>query len=128
MLKIKMADGVERDVLENTVIYPSYNTAIRNRFEIHMDSEAMSLDDFIALFSDENTSEIHLINEINADSEVQKTDTVYYDYSIISSIGLQRAMSSDIKTGEPTETINLVAVLEQPTYIEKQLKSLGIKI
>ena len=128
MLKIRLKNGEEYEALPGTAIYPSYNSNARNRFEIHMKSDAMDITQFIALFSADNTSEIHIINEVEVDGKTNTVDTAYFDYSVIASIGLQRSMQVDVETGNPTENIELVAVLEQLTFVEKQLKALGINI
>ena len=124
MLKIRLANEKEYEVLPSTVIYPGYGNA-RSKFEIHMTEDAMSLDDFVALFVESNTAKIRLIEEL--DNE-QKTDVTYYDYIIVASVGLQRVTDVSVQTGEPNVSVELVAVLEQLSYIEKQLKTLGINI
>lgn len=128
MTKIKLMDGVEREVFESTAIHPSYNTNSRNRLEIYMDSSAMSLSDFVSLFSEANTEEIHIIGEVNLDGKTKTIDTAYLGYSYVSSVGLQRSSTTNLETGEPVEVVALVAVLEQLTYVEKQLKAMGVNI
>lgn len=128
MTKIKLMDGVEREVFESTAIHPSYNTNSRNRLEIYMDSSAMSLSDFVSLFSEANTEEIHIIGEVNLDGKTKTIDTAYFGYSYVSSVGLQRSSTTNLETGEPVEVVALVAVLEQLTYVEKQLKAMGVNI
>ena len=51
----------------------------------------------------------------------------YFDYSIIASIGKKRVSSTSTSTGEVSSALELVVELEQLTYIEKQLKALGIQ-
>lgn len=123
MLKIRLANEKEYAVLPSTVIYPGYGNT-RSKFEIHMDQDAMSLNDFVALFTEENTKEIRLIEELE---KGQKTDVTYYDYIIVSSVGLQRVSNISVQTGEQTNSVHLVAILEQLTYIEKQLKALNVQ-
>lgn len=118
-MKIKLKNGTSYDVLDNTAIYPSYGSG-RNRMEIHMVKDSMPFADFESLFTKENTSEIHFIN---GDSDV-----AYFDYSIVSSIGKERISITSNTTGEVTSEIQLVVKLEQLTYIEKQLTSLGINV
>lgn len=123
MIKIALSNGKEYEVLANTVIHPGYGNT-RSKFEIHMYQDYMSLDDFVALFTDENTKEIRLV-EVLGDG--QKTDVTYYDYVIVASVGLQRVTNVSVQTGEQTVSVELVAVLEQLTYIEKQLKALNVQ-
>ena len=120
MIKIRLADGAEYPVLENTAIYPGASN-VRSRFEIHMAQDAMSVGEFTGLFTDESrTSEMHLVGD--------NTDVAYFDYCIAASAGLRRVTSTAVETGEPVVSVELVAELEQLTYIEKQLKALGINI
>lgn len=120
MLKIRLTDGAEYPVLENTAIYPGASN-VRSRFEIHMAQDAMSVGEFTALFTDESkTSEMHLVGN--------NTDIAYFDYCIAASVGLRRVTATNVETGEPIVSLELVAELEQLTYIEKQLKTLGIGV
>ena len=41
---------------------------------------------------------------------------------------MQRSAATNLETGEPVEVVALVAVLEQLTYVEKQLKAMGVNI
>lgn len=123
MLKIKFADGTEKEVLENTTLYPTYHASMRNRMEIHMDGEAMTLSGFEMLMKDPGkTSEMHLIHTENG------SDMGYMDYTIPLSIGKKRISVTDLSTGAVREEMHLVAELEQLTHIEKQLDALGIKV
>lgn len=122
MLKIRFKDGKEYNVLSNTAIYPSYNTNSRNKFEIHMEESSMSLEEFELLFNEDNTSEIHLINDESG------SDVAYFDYIILSSVGKKLITTQNISTNELVKNLELVAELEQITYIEKQLKQLNIEI
>lgn len=121
MLKVKMKDGKEYPVLSNTAVYPSYSLA-RNRMEICMAEDAMTIDEFERIFTEDNTSEIHLID---TDS---KSDVAYYNYSVIASIGKQRKSSIAVESAQQVNTVELVVVLEQLTYLEVQLKNLGLTV
>ena len=59
MLKIKLANNSEYEVLENTAIYPSYGAG-RNKMEIHMNVDSMTVEEFEGFFTEANTAEIHL--------------------------------------------------------------------
>lgn len=120
MLKIKLADGAEYDVLENTAVYPAYGAG-RSRFEIHMAADAMDTAVFEALFTDESkTCELRLIGD--------QFDTAYFHYVIVSAIGKKRVERTSPTTGEVMACLELVAELEQLTYIEQQLRALGIAV
>lgn len=122
MIKIKFSDNSEIEVLANTAVYPSMSASNRSRMEIHLAENAMALDAFEALFSDEaKTASIHLINTENG------SDVTYSNYSIVASIGKKSVATVNYQTGATASEMQLVAELEQLTYIEQQLKALGIK-
>ena len=121
-LKIKLKNGNEYEVLQQTVVYPSGSPALRSRMEIHMAADAMGLEDFAALFGDAQTSELHLINTETG------SDVTYKNYSLVASVGKQRVDETDYTTGTSTSSLQLVVVLEQLTYIEQQLAALGVQI
>lgn len=121
MLKVKLKSGYEYPVLPTTAIYPSYS-ADRNRMEICMAEDSMSITEFEKLFNEYNTSEIHLIDTENG------SDVAYYNYSIVSSIGKRRKSSVSVESAQPVTTVELVVVLEQLSYLEIQLKNLGVVI
>ena len=131
MLKLKFADNTEKEVLQDTVIYPSGSPSIRSRMEVHMAADAMSLPDFEALMSDPaKTGTLRLI-ETGADEaggEMIVRDTAYSAYTLVASVGKQRVDKLNYTSGQPASEVHLVAVLEQLTYIEQQLAALGVQI
>ena len=131
MLKLKFADNSEKEVLQDTVIYPSGSPSVRSRMEVHMSANAMPLQDFEALMSDPaKTGTLRLI-ETGADGaggEMIVRDTVYSTYTLVASVGKQRVDKLDYTRGQPASEIHLVAVLEQLTYIEQQLAALGVQM
>ena len=58
MVKIKLSNGTEYEVLPITAVYPSYASNVRNRMEIHMSLDAMTDAEFITLFSDKELTSI----------------------------------------------------------------------
>ena len=131
MLKLKFADNTEREILQDTTIYPSGSSAVRSRMEIHMAEDAMSLTEFEAVMSDpKKTSALRLIETSIAEdgTEITVRDTLYSAYTLIASLGKQRVDKLDYTSGQPAGEAHLVAVLEQLTYIEQQLAALGISV
>lgn len=131
MLKLKFADNTEKEVLQDTVIYPSGSPSIRSRMEVHMAADAMSLPDFEALMSDPvKTGTLRLIEtgSDEAGGEAVLRDTAYSAYTLVSSVGKQRVDKLNYTSGQPASEVHLVAVLEQLTYIEQQLAALGVQI
>ena len=124
MISVTFANGNKINVLEDTVVYPSGTSTVRNKMEIHADKDSMSLDEFIVLFNDESMNEIRIQEVIDGKT---KYDTLYKDYGIISSIGLKRVEKYNVSSSQIETSVHLVAVLEQLTYIEKQLKALNVK-
>lgn len=131
MLKLKFADNTEKEVLQDTVIYPSGSPSIRSRMEVHIAADAMSLPDFEALMSDPaKTGTLRLIEtgSDEAGGEAVLRDTAYSAYTLVSSVGKQRVDKLNYTSGQPASEVHLVAVLEQLTYIEQQLAALGVQM
>ena len=138
MLTIKFADNSEYAIHEDTTVYPSGNSTVRSRMEIHMAGDAMSLADFEALVTDaEKTETIRIIrtelekrtNEATGEEsqiEVVVSDIAYTAYTEVARRGKDRVDVTDHATGVTTSETHLVAVLEQLTYMEQQLRKLGL--
>ena len=114
---------------KETVIYPSGNAAVRNRLEIHLAEDAMSWADFEALLAGD-LSEITLeeyaeqATSAGADDEQPAEPQLLYSttarqYTILAEIGRKRVDTIDPLTAQITSEMHLVAVLEQPLYIEQ---------
>lgn len=114
---------------KETVIYPSGNAAVRNRLEIHLAEDAMSWADFEALLTGD-LSEITLeeyaeqATAAGADDEQPAEPKLLYSttarqYTILAEIGRKRVDTIDPLTAQITSEMHLVAVLEQPLYIEQ---------
>lgn len=119
MIKIKLSNGAEYEVLPVTAVYPSYSSTVRNRMEIHMTTEAMTDTEFITLFSDkELTKTIHIINTESG------ADITYDGYNEPVSIGISRSDSVDVATGVVITEYHLVASLEQLTHQEADVRAM----
>lgn len=117
MVKIKLSNGTEYEVLPVTAVYPSYSSNSRSRMEIHMPLDAMTDAEFITLFSDKDlTKKISIINT-ETDSNI-----TYEGYNEPFSIGVSRYDTIVVATGEPVEEYHLVANLEQLTYQEADVR------
>lgn len=114
---------------KETVIYPSGVAAVRNRLEIHLAEDAMSWADFEALLAGD-LSEITLeeyaeqATAASADDEQPAKPQLLYSttarqYTILAEIGRKRVDTIDPLTAQITSEMHLVAVLEQPLYIEQ---------
>ena len=114
---------------KETVIYPSGNAAVRNRLEIHLAEDDMSWADFEALLAGD-LSEITLqeyaeqATAAGADDEQPAKPQLLYSttarqYTILAEIGRKRVDTIDPLTAQITSEMHLVAVLEQPLYIEQ---------
>lgn len=127
MLKIKFADGTEKEILQSTTVYPSGSSSVRSKMEIHMSEYAMSFVDFESLMSDsEKTKELHIIETDMYGSIVR--ENVYSSYILPAQIGKQRVDIIDYEDGQVNSEMHLVAELEQLTYIEQQLNKLGVAL
>lgn len=119
MIKIKLSNGTEYEVLPVTAVYPSYSANIRSRMEIHMPLTAMTDAEFIALFSDKELTK--KISIINTDRDIVIT---YEGYNEPVAIGVSRFDTTIVETGEPVEEYHLVANLEQLTYQEADVRKM----
>ena len=128
MLKIKLADNTEIEVLEDTTVFPSGSSSMRSKMSVHVATDAMDLVAFEHLMSDaEKTKEIHLISE-NPETREIISDVAYTHYSILASIGKKRVDTTSYVDGKVTSAMHLVAELEQLTYIEQQLAAMGVQL
>ena len=104
---------------KETVIYPSGNAAVRNRLEIHLAEDAMSWADFEALLAG-IPSEITLEEYAEQPAKPKLLySTTARQYTILAEIGRKRVDAIDPLTAQITSEMHLVAVLEQPLYIEQ---------
>ena len=130
MLKIVLADKSEYEVLQNsTAIYPSYSNNQRNRMELHMRNDLMSLSQLEAIFTDKTkTDSIVLVDDRPDDIPPVHNETVYNKYNYVASLGKETVVATAISdvSSPPVSEIHIVVKLEQLTYIEQQLESLGI--
>lgn len=119
MIKIKLSNGDEYEVLPMTAVYPSYSSTVRSHIEIHMDKSSMSDTEFIALFSNQElTKTIQIIN-------TESNSTITYErYNEPISIGIGRYDSVNVATGEVVTEYHLIANLEQLTYQEADIKAM----
>lgn len=120
--------GKEYAALDNTTVYPSGSANTRSRMEVHMAEDAMELDAFVALMSNEaNTMNIRLVgyHEDETAGVVVDYDTAYTYFVVVSEVGKKRVDAVDNATGAVASEFHLVAVLEQLTYIEQKLHELG---
>ncbi len=133
MLKLTLADKSEYEVLpQNTAVYPSFSTNARNRMEIHMREDLMTLEQLDALFSDKKKTDTITLTEIDESVEPNevKYSRIYSKYNYVTAIGKEIVTIpnfTDASTPSVTET-HLVVKLEQLTYTEQQLEALGIKV
>ena len=133
MLKLTLADKSEYEVLpQSTAVYPSFSANTRNRMEIHMREDLMTLEQLDALFSDKKKTDTITLTEIDESVEPNKVkhSLIYSKYNYFTSVGKEIVTIpnfTDASTPPVTET-HLVVKLEQLTYTEQQLEALGIKI
>ena len=122
---VKLANGTSYEVCATgekaTAVTPSSNPKYRCRMDIYLHADTMSTEDFIVIFSnEENLKEINLSDD--------SFETLYKNYTIVTSIGKELAETVNSETGEVLKEYRLAAHLEQPTFTEQQLQALGINI
>lgn len=133
MLKLTLADKSEYEVLPQfTAVYPSFSANARNRMEIHMRENIMTLEQLDALFSDKKKTDTITLTEIDESVAPNKVkhSLIYSKYNYVTSVGKEIVTIpnfTDASIPPVTET-HLVVKLEQLTYTEQQLEALGIKV
>lgn len=124
-LKITFGNGKTYEVHNDTIVMPSGVANVRSRMEIHMAENAMKMDDFIALLSNEDNT--MTMRHVKTDDEGKVIyDFTYTYYIAVSEIGKKRCDVVNVQTGEASSEYHLVAVMEQLTYQEQKLKELGV--
>ena len=120
--------GREYAAHTDTTVYPSGNPGIRSRMEIHMPEGTMDLEDFALLMGDEAVTEtIRLVGSHEEEGvTVVDYDTAYSNFTFLSEVGKKRIDTVEVQSGEAETQYHLVAVLEQLTYTEQKLRSLGV--
>lgn len=126
MLKITLENGSAYEVLPETACYPSMSTTARSYLEIHMSADAMTLDEFYALMTDSEATKKITLENIDAEHPENDYTNIYADFTYPRSVGKKCVTKVGYATGEPIEETHLVAVLEQLTYVERQLAALGL--
>jgi hypothetical protein len=122
-LNITFGNGKTYSVYDDTVIFPSNDVNVRNRMEIHMSEQIISLNDFITLMSDENaTMTMRHVKTDTLNNVIY--DNTYTYYILLAEIGKRRCDIVDVKTGTVRSAYHLVAVLEQPTAVEQELREI----
>lgn len=120
---IKLSNNNEYPVCStgdhSTRVIPSGNPNVRSKMYVYMAEDTMTLEEFIALFTnEENLESITLKGET--------FETVYENYTVVQSVGKELVTEVDNSTGMTVEEYRLVAKLEQLTYTEQKLKALGL--
>lgn len=134
MLKLTLADKSEYEVIkQGTAVYPSYSTTIRNRMEIHMKENAMTLAQLEKLFTDNTKTSSITLAEYDTTTSPDPTikwSTTYSKYDYVTSFGKETVTIPNVTDASqaPVTEVHLVVKLEQLTYIEQQLAANGITV
>lgn len=112
-------DGTVKDVLADSVIYPSGNPNIRSKLEIHMAVKSMTIGQFVTLFSNEDNL-MNLTLTAKNDDQVIVEDNLTF-YIVTADCGRRLVENVDPMTGTVSREYHYVAVLEQLTETEQKL-------
>ena len=110
-------DGTLIDILNESVLEPSGNAYIRNKFQIHVGDGDLA--EFMTLFADPANLDEMLFTGYNDDNEIIYQHHIYY-YDIVSNIGRKLFETVNSETGTVTSVYHLVVTLEQPTAAERE--------
>lgn len=118
IIELIFKDGTGIRLLESSSLIPSSSIYVRNQFRVHViDGNVAS---FVEVFSNKyNLDEMTFIGYFDDGETVAFRHDLKY-YNIVSDIGRKLFEMTNASTGETISYYNLVAVLEQPTPIERQ--------
>lgn len=117
-VELTFKDGTTIGLSSNSVLEPSGNVYVRNRFYVYAPDGYVP--SFVSLFSDEdNLDEMLFIAYADDEDRVLFRHELHH-YNIVAQIGRKLLEEVDTSTGEKTSYYRLYAVLEQPTPIERQ--------
>lgn len=111
-------DGTTIALLESSTLIPSGSFYVRNRFRIHVIDGNVAA--FTSLFENEDNLDDMLFTGYFDDGQTIAFQHELHHYTIVSDIGRKFIEMTDTTTGEVISYYNLVAILEQPTPIERE--------
>lgn len=116
-IELTFKDGTSIALLEDSSIEPSTSLYIRNKLRLYViDGNVAS---FVAVFSNkDNLDDMYLTAYIDNDEILYEHHLEHY--TLVSDIGRKLFQYSDAATGELISEYRLVAVIEQPTPIERE--------
>lgn len=128
---------VKYAVCDDTLLYPSGSTTIRNKIEIHMEVDGLEYFEFEKIFSNKENLRMLYLREYGrkeTDGKVDENAQLYEypceNYTEILSIGRKRIDSVDFMTGKVSSVEHYVVILEQPLQVEllmEQMEQLNAK-
>lgn len=111
-------DGTTKEVLLETVIYPSNSATTRSKLEVHGDTT--SLTKWVTLFSDEDNLMNLTLTLTDDDGGLIAEDNLTF-YIVLSDVGKKLVEKVNASDGSVTSEYHNVAVLEQLTETEQKL-------
>ena len=117
-VELTFKDGSSIALLDSSVLEPSGSLYVRNRFRIYVIDGNVAT--FVSAFSDKDN-----LDEMVFTAYRDDTDEIMYQYelshyTIVADIGRKHFETTNPQTGEIVSTYQLVAILEQPTPIERE--------
>lgn len=110
-------DGSSIALLEDSVIEPSNSIYVRNRLRLHViDGNVAS---FVSVFDDKTKIEHMIFKAFYDEGELAYSYDLEY-YTIVADVGRKLIQTVDSQTGIVSSVYHLVAILEQPTPIERE--------
>lgn len=117
-VELTFKDGSSIALLDSSTLEPSGSLYVRNRFRAYVpDGNVAS---FVSAFSDEDN-----LDEMLFTAYMDETNDIAYQYelhhyTIVADISRKRFEKTNMQTGDVETYYNLVAILEQPTPIERE--------
>lgn len=125
MLIVTFGDGTSYEALENTTVFPSGSASVRAYMELHMAEDAMPIDEFEELLSDESKTCSMTFTKTDDEGGIIYEET-FENFVVLAEVGKKIITAISNETGQTTQEWHLVARLEQLTEVEQQLQDLEI--
>ena len=125
MLEIIFNEGNSYEALNDTTVYPSGSSMVRSYMEIHLPEDAMTIEAFESILTNEYKAKRITLKKTNDDGDVLFED-VYSNFIYNAEVGKKTYEKIDTATGQTVTEKHLVARQEQYTFIEQKLHDLGI--
>ena len=121
-MKVIFTNGTELEYIEAIETSTFYDNATRRMLEFKIEKDAISLSTLNDILSnEENLVQLHLVNE------EENAENYYNDYQIKMELSVKTVPTGEFdESGEEVRAERVIFKLGKLTYVEKQLRKLGL--